>query len=355
MSFPRFIEQPLWLNFVVFSVAAGLVWWSGTRLSEYVDLFAERTQLGRAFAGALLLGGVTSLPELATSLTASFSGAAQLAGYNLLGGVAMQMAVLALIDAVVLRGKALTFFSPRSALLMHGVVLVSLLGLLITAVSSGELLQIGHVGLWSLVLAAAYLISLWQIYRYENDSRWEPAGEIGQPPESARDLKDARDEAYKDVATREVVLRFVVAATGVLIGGVLVAQTAEALAELTGLGQNFVGATLVALTTSLPEVSTTWSAVRFGAYSMAAANILGTNSLTVALFFPADLAYREGAILNEFGGEASLLAAVGIVVTGVYLWGILERRDRTVFGMGFDSAIVVVVYLLGLALFSRIG
>ena len=101
-------SNPLAANFAVFAVAATFVWLAGTKLSKYVDLFADRTGLGKAFAGALLLGGATSLPELATTLTASYSGAAELAGNNLLGGVVMQIAVLALIDVFVLRGRPLT-------------------------------------------------------------------------------------------------------------------------------------------------------------------------------------------------------------------------------------------------------
>ncbi|GAA4467964.1 hypothetical protein [Novipirellula rosea] len=114
---PQFNELSLPTNLLIFAFGAVLVWIAGTKLSNYVDLFADRTGLGKAFAGALLLGGATSLPELATTLTASYSGSAELAGTNLLGGVMMQIAVLALIDAFVLRGRPLTLFSPNSSLL----------------------------------------------------------------------------------------------------------------------------------------------------------------------------------------------------------------------------------------------
>lgn len=352
MELLDFAGRSVWVTATVFTLAGICVWWSGTRLSQYVDLLAERTGMGRAFAGALLLGGATSLPEVATTLTASASGAAVLAGNNLIGGLAMQVAVLAALDAIALRGKALTFFSPQPALLMQGVVLIQLLALFIAALSCGELYTIAHVGLWPILFALAYLLALWVIYRYEDRSRWEPAGEMGQPPESARDLKDAHQAKYGDLPTRRVGGYFVLSAAAVLVGGILVARTGEALAAQTGLGQSFVGATLVALTTSLPEVSTTWSAIRFGAYSMAAANILGTNCISVALLLPADIAYREGAIIDVLGQPSSFLAAIAIVVTCLYLWGVLERRDRTLWGMGLDSVAVLVIYFAGMAVFS---
>ncbi|WP_235935020.1 sodium:calcium antiporter [Candidatus Laterigemmans baculatus] len=351
----NFAELSVWLNCLLFAVTAIGVWWAGSKLSIYVDLIAERTGLGRAFAGALLLGGATSLPEIATTVTASASGAATLAGTNLVGGIAMQIVVLAVLDAVVLRRKALTFFSPQAALLMQAAMLIQLLGWFIAANSSGEFFTFAHIGLWPVLLFAAYLLALWVIYRYEDRSRWEPAGEVGQPPESARDLKDVHDQAYAEVSTKQVGIYFGMAALVVLGCGYLVARLGETLAAQTGIGQGIVGATLVALVTSLPEVSTTWSAFRFGAYNMATANILGTNCLTLALFLPADLAYRKGPIIDALGPSASFLAALGIMTTSIYLWGVLERRDRTVFGMGIDSAVVLVLYVVGLVIYASIS
>ncbi|WP_236621294.1 hypothetical protein [Rhodopirellula sallentina] len=144
---------------------------------------------------------------------------------------------------------------------------------------------------------------------------------------------------------------FALASFAILIGGYLVAKSGEAIANQTGTGQGIVGATLVALATSLPEVSTTYSAVRFGAYSMAAANILGTNSLEIALFLPAELAYREGPIFDALQPSAAFLGTIGVIVTCLYLCGILERRDRTILGMGVDSFAVLIAYLGGLSIY----
>lgn len=351
MNMPDLTNNPLWLNAVIFAVSACGVWLCGTKLSVYVDLIADRTGIGKAFAGALLLGGATSLPELATTITASLNGAAELAGTNLLGGVVMQIAILAAVDGLILRDRALTFFSPQAALLIQAVFLVFIVAMATAAVSSGEMFSVGGVGLWPVLLGLTYLLGLWVLFQYEGDPRWEPAGQVGQPPQSARDLKDAHHEKFHNTSTISITLRFLIAAAGVLVSGSVVALSGEDLAEQTGLGQSFVGATLVALATSLPEVSTTVSAVRFGAYSMAAANILGTNSLAIALFLPADIAYRRGSIIDELTPSSAFLGALGIMVTSVYLWGILERRDRTVLGFGQDSLTVLLLYLAGMTLF----
>ena len=95
-----FENVPLPANIAVFVVAAIIVWIAGTRLSLYADAIARRTGIGQAALGVLLLGGVTSLPEIAVAGSAAISGAGALAVNNLLGGFTMQVAILAVADAV---------------------------------------------------------------------------------------------------------------------------------------------------------------------------------------------------------------------------------------------------------------
>jgi cytochrome c oxidase subunit 2 len=119
MNWLEFGAFPLWLNVTILICAAVLIWLAGTRLADYADVFSERTHLSEAFLGLVLLGVATSLPEVATSLTASLIGNAQLVSGNLFGGVALQIAVLAIVDLIAVRG-ALTYFTPHPVLLFQG-------------------------------------------------------------------------------------------------------------------------------------------------------------------------------------------------------------------------------------------
>jgi cation:H+ antiporter len=101
----------------------------------------------------------------------------------------------------------------------------------------------------------------------------------------------------------------------------------------------------VAISTSLPEVSTTIAAVRFGSYSLAVSNIFGSNAIDITLLFLADMLYRQGPILEAVDRSSMFAAAVGVVVTVVYLIGLIERADRTIWRLGIDSAAVLSMYL----------
>jgi cation:H+ antiporter len=331
------------LSAVIFLVATAVVWFGGASLSRNADAIAARTGLGRAFVGVLFLGIATSMPEVATTAGAVVEGYPTLAGTNLLGGISMQIAVLAVVDGLALRDKALTHFGANPAFLMQGVILTMMLALGIAGIAIGDRVLVGGVGIWPVAFAAAYVLALIVMHRYEHNPRWQPIG----PAPSAAGTEALENDAR---SLRSALLRFGAAAGVVLVSGYAVAISAAALTEKTGLDQSFVGATLVALATSLPEVSTTWSAVRMGAYTMAVGNIFGTNALELALFLPADILHTDAPILNALDSSAAFLGALGIILTCIYLWGVLERRDRVILGFGFDSVLVLAAYGAGLTL-----
>ena len=348
-----FHSLPVWANVGIFALGAWLIWRAGFRLSIYGDEIAERKELGRAFVGALLLGIATSLPEIATTITASSIGNATLAVNNLMGGVATQIVVLAFVDLLFVQG-ALTFFSPKPVLLMSGVFLILQITLVLAAVTIGEIAFVAGVGFWPILLMAVYAASMYFLYNYERRDRWAP---VDIPDE----LHDRGDVSESDISSlgekssmRRLYLKFLANAAIVFIAGWAVSTAGDALAEQTGLGSSFVGVTLVAIATSLPEISTTIGAVKVGAYTMAVANIFGTNSLECGLLLVSDLAYREGPIMEAFDRSAQFAAILGIVLTCFYLWGLLERKDKTILGMGIDSFLVLLGWIIGTILLYQL-
>lgn len=344
-----FATIPLWANLLVFAGAAGLVWFAGTRLARYAEVISERTGIGKAFLGALMLGGITSLPEVVTTSTAAAIGNAPLAANNIFGGVAMQVAVLVLADAMV-RGRALSLATAHSGVLLQGTLLVLVLALAATGILIGEPAGLPF-GLWSLALFIAGALGFWLIHHYESDIEWEPTAAEGvhRTRERKRAEGKAGNEQHPALSLRRAVLFSAAAGGAIVAAGFVVAQTADALAQQTGLGSSFVGVALLPIATSLPEISTTVAAARLGQFEMAFSNVYGANLLDVGVLFLIDLIYAGGPVLNELGTFSIFGALLGIVTTTVYLAGLIERRSRTIFGLGVDSLVVLLCYLAGLA------
>jgi cation:H+ antiporter len=337
---------PLWQNAALFVLASAVIWWAGTRLERDADVISRRTGLGSAFTGMLLLAGATSLPVVATTVTAvGILGNPTLGVYNLLGGVALQTGILAVADAFTRKRGALTFFTPRFVLLIEGIGLLVLLQLAVAGIATRGLPTVFSISVWLIALALAYVGVMYLVYRYRGQARWTPTRADDSPDE---ELADTSPSSTDERSTRAVWSAFVAMSLLVLIGGWLAAQTADVLAEQTGLGSAFLGATLLAAATSLPELSTTIAAVRSDRYTVAVSNVFGSNAFDVALLFLAELLYRDGTILEGVEMSVVFVATIGMLMTCIYLWGLMERENRTVLRVGWDSAAISLVYVGGM-------
>lgn len=287
-----------------------------------------------------LLGGITSLPEIAVSGSAALNGNAELSVNNLLGGFTMQVTVLALADAAIRRG-ALTYAVPDPITLLQGVLGILLIALTVIGIASGDVGFAG-AGAWTWAIAAVFIFSLRIVARAEGRPSWKV---VGEPPSP----KIGQEDPASTSGTLRLALSTFAAAIVILGAGYVLSMTGERLAERSGLGDSFFGAVFTAVSTSLPEISTVLAAVRLGRYVMAVSDIFGTNLFDIGVIFIADLLYPGGPILNQPGPFAIVAGLMGIVVTAIYLVGLIERRDRDVAGIGLDSFVVLAAYIGGVA------
>ena len=77
---------------------------------------------------------------------------------------------------------------------------------------------------------------------------------------------------------------FGISALAILVSGPYMAEAAGQIADETGLGKTFVGSTLVAFSTSLPEIVSSLAALRMGAIDLAIGNVFGSNAEAQALY-----------------------------------------------------------------------
>ncbi len=328
--------------FLLFAASGVVVWMAGTRLAVYGDVLSERLNLSRDFIGLIFLALVTSLPEIVTTTTAARAGNASLVLSNVFGSITMQTAVLAVADFFIVR-HALTSWprKPNHALL--GVLLIVLLSLLLAATFTGDVVLVLNVGLGAILLSGAYPVVIAMLRAFDEKESWAP---VDIPEESVNEATLLPPPGgLEQKTTRSLIVFSILAALAILIAGVTLAITADGIAEKTALGSSFIGISLLAAATSLPELSTTLAAARIGAYTMAISNIFGSNLIMVVLILPADMAYRQGLILASANPSVQFSIAVGILVTSIYVAGLLMRRTPLVFGAGLDSWLVMAMYI----------
>lgn len=341
-----FDDLPVFANAAIFATAAAVVWMAGTRLAHCADAIATETGIGREFLGILLLGGITSLPEIAVATTATLQGTPTLSVNDVLGSAAINVVILAIADAVSGPG-ALTAKQASPGVLLQGVLGIVLMTLAAGAALAGDYLILG-IGLWCWLMLATYAASLRLLAAAGTGQGWKAV---------TLHLKPGVDDAEPDVerkGLRRLIAHTAAAGVAILAAGFLLAQTGEALAGQTGLGTSFFGAIFLAFSTSLPELSTVIAAVRLQRYEMAISDVFGTNLFNVTIIVLVDALHPGGSVLVEAGRFAAFAALLCIALTALFLIGMLERRNRTVLHMGWDSLAVLIVYAAGVSVLYSI-
>lgn len=326
----------------LFSISAALVWIAGARLAYLADALADRFRLAKSLVGLLLLSLATSLPEVATTLTAALQQSRDLVLNNLFGGIALQTAILAMADFWA-RGP-ITNYPRKANHALEATLLVLLLAVTLTVTNLGETLVFAGVGIGSLCIAAIYVGAIWLLRRYDDSSDWVPVDLPDPDP-----LSFPAPTGLAQAGNTSLIWQAVASCAVILIFGLLLVLFAERIAAQSGLGTGFIGVTLLAAATSLPELSTSIAAVRIGAYTMAISNIFGSNLIMLVLVFPADILFRAGPILQNTSRMVSLALGFGLTVTAIYLIGLIVRRKPRIGVFGLDSILVMLTFLASLA------
>lgn len=296
--------------------------------------------------GLLLLGLAGSLPELAITASAALSGDLGLATGNLLGGIAMQTLVLVFLDATSRRKQPLNSLSADASPLLEAAMVVVLVTLAIMGGLLPESTAIGPVSPMSLAIVAFFLIGVIGINRARRRPGWKVAGEAPPPAGEA-------PNRFKSSSTGVVLGVFGLASLVTLVAGVGLEQTGNDLADDLGMTGVVFGATILAAVTALPEVSSGIQAVRMGAVDLAMSDIYGGNAVQLTFFLLADLLAGD-PVLPQASAESLWLGALGALVTGIMIYGLLVRPPRKVVGLGPDSLVVLLVYIGGVVLLTAV-
>ena len=333
------MTNSLTINISLFILVAIVIGLAGTKLATVADKLADATGLGEAVIGALLLGGTTSLAGIVTSFVAASGGHPQLAVSNALGGIAAQTAFLAVAD-ITYRQANLEHAAASLTTLVQSTLLITLLAVPLMAMASPSV-QIFGIHPVTLVLPLGYILGL----GLTNDTRltpmWIPRRTAETSVEAEKETKLAR------WALVRLWLGFILLALVTAVGGYLLAKTGIAIAMQTGLSETIVGGLFTAVSTSLPELVTAVAAVKQGALTLAVSGIIGGNSFDVLLLALSDLAYRQDSIYHALAQQQLFVIALAILMTSVLLLGLLRREKYGIGNIGFESFMILTLYLGG--------
>jgi cation:H+ antiporter len=324
----------IWVQFLA---TALVIVFAGVRLARYGDVLGEKTGLGRSWIGVVLLAATTSLPELFTGFGATaLARLPDIAVGDVLGSCMFNLLILSFMDAIQPEPLSTRAHQSHALSLGFGIVLIGIAGIGLAA--GGRLPPLGWIGLYSPALIALYFVSMRVIFSHERSRR-------------AREVQEVAEELrYQDISLRAATIQYSVAAVVVVAAALWLPRLGAELARQTGLGEALVGSLFIAITTSLPEIVVSLSAVRIGAIDLGVGNVLGSNLFNLLILGLDDVWYREGPLLADVGPSHSVGVLAIVVMKGLFLIGLTYRVMTKRFAVAWDTAAIAAVYVIAIAL-----
>lgn len=339
MSF-EFAQLQLYLIILTFLAAAIVIGFFGVRMTHAARELASITSMGEALMGAVFIGASTSLSGIITSVTTASYGFAELSVSNALGGIAAQTLFLAIAD-MFYRKANLEHAAASAENLMMTAFLITLLSILVFAIAIPEM-DFYAIHPASPALIIIYLFGIHILARTHKMPMWMP-----------RNTRDTRHEESRirfrhRAGLGKLWLQFSVCAAMVAVAGWILAQTGMIISEQTGLSQGITGGVFTAISTSLPELVIAVSAVRLKALTLAVGDIIGGNAFDTLFIAVSDFAYRDGSIYAAISVTELTWLAITLLMSGILMMGLLHRERHGPGNIGWESVLLIVVYLLGL-------
>jgi cation:H+ antiporter len=317
----------------------------GGPFTRLVDRLADRTGMGGTLAGIILIGAVTSLPGLITSLVGAAQGDAAFAMNNALGGIAVQTVFIALADLFYRRAN-LEHAAASLPNLLAPVGLCIMLSVVLVA-GAGPPITVLGVHPASLLIVLCY----WYWLRLSRKVRSAPMWLVKETGNTREDVPDPASfnngESLTSMWVKFAGLAAVVAATGFVVG-----EAGLSLVERTGMSSGLVGALVTGVVTSLPELVTVLYAVRIRALHLALGDIVGGNGFDVLFLSASDVVYREGAIYAAMDAKVFLFIGLGIGLNLLVAAGLIRRQES---GIGFEGIALFAFYAAGVAMLVGLG
>ncbi len=314
----------VWIEFIFSAV---LITISATQLAKFGDVIALRTKVSGMFIGVLLLAGATSLPELFTSISSIERGEPNLAAGNLLGSNAINMLILAIVSIVHAKRRILRKTGFQHAL--TGSIAVFLIGLTVFFMMAKINIQIGWMGLDSLILIIAYIFGV-RLVEKNSSPNIEST--------KAKEIPAGTLPLWKGI------VGFLFAVAVLIFTVPLMVKSSDQIAEITGIGTTFIGTVLVAFVTSMPEMVTTFAAIQIGENDMAIGNLYGSNMFNIFALGLTDLFLKSGRFMDVIDPRFLLVGMTGLLMTCMGIIGNLAKIEKRFFFFEFDAIALIVVY-----------
>jgi cation:H+ antiporter len=325
------------VTWILFLSTALVIVAAGARLARHGDVIGEKTGLGRNWIGVVLLAATTSLPELFTGFgSTALADLPDIAVGDVVGSCMFNLLILSLMDAIQPEPIGARAHQGHALSIGFGLLLMSTAALALVAAPRVPVI------LWfsaaTPLLIVLYFVAMRVIFFAAERQRRREVEEV------------AEQLQYAEVPLRTAVLGYTGAAILVVAGALWLPRLGAEIARDTGLGEAFVGSLFIAITTSLPEIVVSITAVRIGAIDLGVGNVLGSNLFNLLILGLDDVFYRPGPLLAAADASHVVTMLAVVTMNALFLIALTYQVIKKRFIVTWDTGAIAVVYLIAVVL-----
>ena len=334
----------MWWIWILYLVCIVIVVYASSKLAGIVDELDKKTQLSGAFLGAVLLAGVTSLPELVTSVTGALLGEANMTLGNILGSNVFDIAIIGVLMVVFCRHIVNKHLSKANVLFVVFTLAISVLVLLCMIFDVAVVIPGINVNILTPIIIVLYAVALISTRKSE-------------PKVIDKEKSDIPNKFAKYSVKR---LWHEFSLFSLILVGVSIAITflAENIADTYSLGRGLAGALFLGVATSLPEIIASFQLVRLGNFDAAYGDIIGSCLFNFGVISLADIVFVSGTVFVSDMQSLVLSASLAFAALSMLIFGIIRRRGKLLknsMSVQIISGVLIVCSYIAFLLISTLA
>lgn len=297
---------------------------------------AKKFHIPEIVIGLTIVAIGTSMPELVVSVTSALEGHSDLAIGNVIGSNIANMFLILGVCSII---KPLIFKKETRLFEIPFTIFSTIMLFFLCINGSGE--QINRITREEGIILLAFCI-LFIIYNLIMAKK-------GEEFDQEENILELRTEENKKTPLWESLFGIIVGIIGLKLGGDLVVENSVEIAKILGISEKLISLTIVAFSTSLPELITSIAATRKGETDMAIGNILGSQIFNILLIIGVSAALTPINYSKSYDSNIILLI-VGSIMLGLFPF--IGKKNEMTRSNGIVFVLTYAIYLVSIVYFA---
>lgn len=326
----------MFLNIIMIVIGFILLIKGADFLVDGASEIAKKFHIPEIVIGLTIVAIGTSMPELVVSVTSALEGHSDLAIGNVVGSNIANMFLILGICSII---KPLNFKKETRIFEIPFTIFATMLLFFLCINGSNEQLNVitREEGIILLVLCILFII--YNVIMAKKGEEFDKEDQI----------IEIRTYDNKEVPLWESIFGIIIGIIGLKLGGDLVVDNSVNIAKLLGISEKLISLTIVAFSTSLPELITSIAATKKGETDMAIGNVIGSQIFNILLILGLSATLAPIAYSKSYDSNIMLLI-IGSIILGLFPF--IGKKNQMTRNNGIVFTLTYIIYLASIIYFT---